>query len=99
VSLILNTRADRPFRTGLFADWIAGNYHLFDKIILAGNHQGRARYAMLRSGIEKQDIRNCRRKDRGRMKSLLTDTVNDGAFVVGVGNIGGEGFHIMNELR
>jgi hypothetical protein len=33
------------------------------------------------------------------MKSLLADTVDDGAFVVGVGNIGGEGFHILKELR
>jgi poly-gamma-glutamate synthase PgsB/CapB len=99
VSLILNTRADRPFRTGLFTDWITGNYQLFDRIILAGNHQGRARYTLLRSGIEKKNIRSCRRSDSGRMKSLLADTVDDGAFVVGVGNIGGEGFHILKELR
>ncbi len=99
VSLILNTRADRPFRTGLFADWISENSQMFEKIILAGNHQGRARYTLSRSGIARQNIRSCRRKDRGSMKSLLSDTVNDGAFVAGVGNIGGEGFHILNELR
>ena len=98
-SVILNTRADRPIRTDLFSDWIAGDPHSIDKIILTGNHKGRARYKLLRSGIEKERIRCWYRRDKNNVRNRLINIVDDGAFVAGVGNIGGDGFHILNELK
>ncbi len=99
VSVILNTRADRPIRTDLFAEWIAGNTGSIDMIILSGNHRKRAKHKLLKSGIEKEKIRCWSKRERGNLKNILTGSVEEGSFVAGVGNIGGEGFHILNELR
>jgi len=99
LSIILNTRADRPVRTDLFSEWIAGNIRSFDKIILTGNHRKRAKYKLSRSGVEKEKVICWNRGEiRNPLKSLVS-SVEDGSFVTGVGNIGGEGFHIINELR
>ncbi|HCM59834.1 MAG TPA: poly-gamma-glutamate synthase PgsB [Bacteroidales bacterium] len=99
ITVILNTRADRPVRTDLFSEWIANNRDSFDLIILTGNHRTRARYKLSESGFEKEKV-ICwnSREMRSPVKSLVS-TVSDGAFVTGIGNIGGDGFHIINELR
>ncbi len=99
ISVILNTRADRPVRTDLFSEWIAKNRDSFDIIIVTGSHRKRARHKLSASGFEKERV-ICwnRREMRNPVKSLLS-TVADGSFITGVGNIGGDGFHIINELR
>jgi poly-gamma-glutamate synthase PgsB/CapB len=99
LSVILNTRADRPVRTDLFSEWIAGDMQSFETIILTGNHKGRAKNTLLRSGVDRDKVKCWTRRDRGNLKSILANSVDDGSFVAGVGNIGGEGFNILNELR
>ncbi len=99
ISVILNTRADRPIRTDLFSEWIAGDPKSFETIIITGNHKGRAKYKLLRSGVDKEIVKYWNKRDRGTLKSKLANTVKDGSFVAGVGNIGGDGFHILKELR
>jgi len=99
ISVILNTRADRPVRSDLFSEWIAKNPQSFDRIIVTGTHRKRARHKLLRSGVEKEKVSCWDRKEmRDPVKSLVS-SVEDGSFVAGAGNIGGDGFHIINELR
>jgi poly-gamma-glutamate synthase PgsB/CapB len=98
ISLILNTRSDRPIRTDLFSDWIASDAQSYEMIILTGNHRKRAHYKLLRSGVAKEKVRCWKRGDRGKLRNKLINAVEDGSFIVGVGNIGGEGFYILNEL-
>jgi poly-gamma-glutamate synthase PgsB/CapB len=99
ISVILNTRSDRPVRTDLFAAWIASNRDSLDLLILTGSHRKRAQDRLTAAGFEKGKV-ICwyRREVRDPVKSLAS-TVADGSFVTGVGNIGGDGFHIINELR
>lgn len=99
LSVILNTRADRPVRTDLFSEWIAKNSWSFDKIIVTGNHRKRAKFKLSRSGVEKEKVISWNRRETRNAVRSLVNCVEDGSFVTGVGNVGGEGFHIINELR
>lgn len=98
-SLILNTRADRPIRTDLFAGWIANNTSAINTIIVIGNHINRAKFSMLNAGIDKAKIVVWRKKQLGSLKENLFNTLSDRSLVVGIGNIGGAGHHIISELK
>ncbi|NLE34544.1 MAG: poly-gamma-glutamate synthase PgsB [Bacteroidales bacterium] len=99
VSVVLNTRADRPLRTGLFSEWLAGDPDSFDKVILTGNHQVWARHKLVREGFDRERITCWGRRDMPDPTHILINTLEDGAFVAGVGNIAGDGFRIINKLR
>jgi poly-gamma-glutamate synthase PgsB/CapB len=99
ISVLLNTRADRPLRTDLFAGWIASKTSSIDKIIVTGDHSNRAKYSMIKAGVDKGKIFIWRKKLLSNLKRNLFDIVCDGSFVAGVGNIAGNGFYIINELQ
>ncbi|MDF1558767.1 MAG: poly-gamma-glutamate synthase PgsB [Bacteroidales bacterium] len=99
ISVILNTRADRPVRTDLFSEWIAKNPGSFDRIIVTGSHRKRAQHKLSAAGFEKGKVICWNRREMHNPVKSLVSTVADGSFVTGIGNIGGEGFHIINELR
>ncbi len=99
ITVVLNTRADRPLRTELFTGWIAKDNLLFDRIILTGNHKGRAKYSLIKSGVEKVKIESWRRELLNNFKMNLINNLSDRSLVVGVGNIGGDGFQILNSLK
>ena len=99
ISLLLNTRADRPLRTERFTTWIATISASVGQIIITGNHAKRAMLSLLRADIPKENIHI--RKDR-HLKDLKSDLLKiggEGALVVGIGNIGGSGFKILKELQ
>jgi poly-gamma-glutamate synthase PgsB/CapB len=99
ISLILNTRADRPIRTDLFAGWLAQGILIFENIIVTGDHAMRARYSLLKAGIDKRKLFVWRSKQIDNLKEHLLKIAGDGSLVVGIGNIGGDGFNILNKLR
>jgi poly-gamma-glutamate synthase PgsB/CapB len=99
ISVILNTRADRPVRTDLFAEWIAGKRDSLDLVIVTGNHRKRAQYKLSAAGFEKGKVICWKRREMHNPLKSLVSAVADGSFVTGIGNIGGDGFHITNELR
>lgn len=99
ISLLLNTRADRPLRTDLFAVWIAKRNPSIDKIIITGDHSHRAKYSLLRAGVDKERIYIWKKKQLINIKRNLFDIVCHGSLVAGVGNIAGNGFDIINELQ
>ncbi|MEI6275715.1 MAG: poly-gamma-glutamate synthase PgsB [Prolixibacteraceae bacterium] len=99
ISVILNTRTDRPIRTDLFAGWIAQNSSTINTVIVTGNHVNRAKYFMLQAGIDKQKIVVWRKKQIANLKASLFNAVSDQSFVVGIGNIQGVGFKVISEMR
>lgn len=98
VNLMFNTRADRPVRTDLFAGWIAKSLMAFENIILTGDHAMRARFSLIKAGFEEGKLVVWRSGQIENLKESLLRVVGDGTIVVGVGNIGGEGFNILNKL-
>jgi poly-gamma-glutamate synthase PgsB/CapB len=99
ISLIFNSRADRPLRTELFADWIAGLTLSVEHIFITGNHSKRAKSSILKAGIEKGNIHVWKEKDIKNIKSTLFNIVEEGALVLGIGNIADSGFQIIDELK
>ena len=99
ISVILNTRADRPIRTDLFAGWISDISSSISNIIVTGDHVNRAKYSMLKAGVDKGKIYIWQSKHLKRLKENLFNMIDDGSLVVGVGNIGGDGFTILSELK
>ena len=99
ISVILNTRADRPIRTDLFAGWISDISSSISNIIVTGDHVNRAKYSMLKAGVDKGKIYIWQSKHLKRLKENIFNTIDDGSLVVGVGNIGGDGFTILSELK
>lgn len=99
ISVLFNTRADRPIRTDLFAEWIARISSSVDQIIITGDHFRRAKYQLLKAGTDKKIIHTWRVALLKNVKEELFNTVPDGALVIGVGNVGGDGFYILKKLR
>jgi poly-gamma-glutamate synthase PgsB/CapB len=97
ISVIFNTRADRPLRTDLLAGWIAG-LPLVEKIIITGDHVNRASYSLRKAGTDGRNVFIWQRKQINNFKANLFNLVPDGSLVVGVGNINGDGFFILNKL-
>ena len=99
ISVIFNTRADRPLRTDLLAGWIANSAPPTEHIIITGNHVNRAKHSLLKAGADIEKIHAWGGKQLRNFKANLFSTVSDGSLVIGVGNIGGDGFYILNELK
>jgi gamma-polyglutamate synthase len=99
ISLIFNTRADRPLRTGLFSSWITDISSKIDHVFLTGNHTEWAKQSLWKKGVLKEKILIVRDKNLLNLKSDLFKIVEDRALVIGVGNIGGSGFKILNTLK
>jgi len=98
-TIVFNTREDRPLRTSIFSEWIAKDQQFYERIILTGNHKERAKYSLLKSGVEKVKIMAWKRELLNDFKMNLINILPDRSLVVGVGNIGGDGFHILNTLK
>lgn len=99
ISLVLNTRADRPIRTDLFAGWVAKGILAFENIIVTGDHAMRAKYSLVKAGFDKKKLYVWRARQLENLKEHLFQIAEDGSLVVGIGNIGGDGFNILNKLR
>ncbi|MFH0992472.1 MAG: poly-gamma-glutamate synthase PgsB [bacterium] len=93
--LVLNTRADRPLRTVQFARWCATRTDL-SKIILIGTHRSVAKRILLSGGClsEKVEIWN-----KNAIRNCVQHWQGSGATVIGIGNIAGDGFLMLNTLN
>jgi poly-gamma-glutamate synthase PgsB/CapB len=98
ISVIFNTRADRPLRTDLFAGWLTEISSSVEKIIVTGNHANRAKSSILKAGADKRKVHAWRRKHLRDLRKNLFEAVNEGSLVIGIGNIGGEGLNILKEI-
>ncbi|MDX2414900.1 MAG: hypothetical protein QNK33_06890, partial [Bacteroidales bacterium] len=97
-SIIFNTRADRPLRTDQLTSWIGDRSSEIEKVILTGTHGERAFRKLKKSSISNNNIQLLRLKDLGNLKEKIADFIPDGSLLIGLGNIGGHGNLIMEEL-
>ncbi len=97
--IVLNTRADRPLRSLQFARWCAGMRGL-DRVVVTGNHAQCVRSRLRSSGmVADRVISWSPAQVRVADRSLRELGLADGTLVVGLGNIGGDGFRILESVR
>lgn len=97
ISIVLNTRADRPLRTDLFTDWINSYQENIDTVILTGDHKIRANRILTKStnNIKIKQIKN---NSRNQIKDCIIEFAGNASLIVGLGNMSGQGFKIINEF-
>ncbi len=99
LGIVLNTRADRPLRSMLFARWCASRAGVRD-VVLTGTHVPATRHALISSGFEPARV-HCwkHRHVRNPVPALEEILTSPGTLVAGFGNIAGDGFTILRGLR
>ncbi len=90
IIVFLNTRADRPVRSALFALWCTTLPQL-QKVIVTGSHIPRTRKALVQSGIDKGVVAVWGRENIARARPELDRLITGDTLVIGVGNIAGPG--------
>jgi poly-gamma-glutamate synthase PgsB/CapB len=99
LAVLLNTRADRPLRSMVFARWCASRAGVVN-VVLTGTHVPATRRALVASGFNPARI-HCwtREQVRNPGSSLHDILLPGGTLVAGFGNIAGDGFTILQGLR
>jgi len=97
VSVVFNTRSDRPLRTGLFIEWIKSNHENIGTVILTGDHKMRANRMLSKSNKEIK-IKTIQSIDQSRIKEIILENTVNSSLIVGIGNIKGLGYQIINEF-
>lgn len=97
LSVVLNTRSDRPLRTGLFIEWIMSNHEIIDTVFLTGDHQMMAKRKLSNSPNHFR-IKNIRNDSQSSIKEAILESTTDSNLIVGVGNMKGLGYKIINEF-
>jgi poly-gamma-glutamate synthase PgsB/CapB len=97
-SVIFNTRAERPLRTDLLSEWIGNKSSEIERVLLTGTHKERAFRNLRKTSFDRNNIQLLRKRDLGMLKDKLEDFIPDGSMLIGIGNIGGHGNLIMEEL-
>lgn len=95
ISIVFNTRADRPLRTDLFAEWIKANANSISSVALIGDHKARASRILKHTNIKVHKIANSQNKN---IKQAILDKEIKSKLIVGIGNIKGLGYQIINEF-
>jgi len=97
--IVLNTRADRPLRSMLFARWCASRAGIVD-VVLTGTHVHATRHALVSSGFDPGRIHCWKQRNvRNPVTALQEILSSEGTLVAGFGNIAGDGFTILRGLR
>ncbi len=97
-SVILNTRSDRPLRTDQLTSWIRSRSEDIENIFISGSHARRASRSLRRSGLDNKNIIILKNKDLNELKKIMDKLLDDGSFIVGLGNIGEQGKKILEVL-
>ena len=99
LTILLNTRADRPYRSLQFARWCATRQGVRN-VILSGSHGPRTKRELLAAGFPEGKIGVWGRAEvRDPVRALAAAVGENRGLVVGLGNIAGDGFRILEGLR
>jgi len=99
IAIILNTRADRPLRSLQFARW-CGSLPDLERVAITGTHRQLTRRVLREHGVETRKINVWSPRDaRDPVRSLERMQLSTGCLVVGVGNIAGDGFAILEGIQ
>ncbi|MBU1101793.1 MAG: poly-gamma-glutamate synthase PgsB [Bacteroidetes bacterium] len=94
--VVFNSRADRPFRTVKFMEWLSGTNS--EKYFLTGTNTGLAKRILRRGGIAENKIIKVNDKMCDSFTMILKEHVEKNSLVFGFGNIKGSGIKIINSL-
>ena len=97
-SIILNTRADRPFRTEEFTAWlptVAG----IERVIVVGTHAPAAERMLHDYGLSRGKIILWKKKDIQHPRESLQKIIMHPTNLIGLGNIAGDGFKLVQGLE
>lgn len=94
--IILNTRSDRPLRSLLFAEWLARLGAA--RVVLLGDHAACASRALAQAGMDRARITVWGRRQLNDILGSLSALNPQDALIVGLGNIGGDGFRVADAL-
>ncbi len=97
LTIVFNTRSDRPLRTGLFIDWIKSYHDHIEKVILIGDHKLRA-HRLLNASKQKINTKIIRSSINQSLDKLILENAENSKLIIGVGNIKGHGYQIINEF-
>jgi hypothetical protein len=98
ITVVLNTRSDRPKRTLSFAKWLAAARGVV-RVIVTGTHAPAARTALVREGFAKEMVLLWSDREARSADALLPEICGRDSVVFGLGNISGLGFAIPKALR
>jgi len=97
IVFIFNTRSDRPLRTDQFSEWIKGKSNLCKLVYITGDQRERA-YRLLRGLSPEVEIRKLRSKEIRGILNTIENEFRDLKLIMGIGNIKGDGYRIINEF-
>ena len=97
IVVVFNTRSDRPIRTDLFTEWIKSNHAKITTVILTGDHKIRANRKLAAMNLNIQ-IKRMRINSRTRIKDTIMENAGNAGLIVGIGNVKGLGYRIINEF-
>ena len=99
ITVILNTRADRPIRSLQFAAW-CGTLRDLEHVVVTGTHRARTRRALRECGVDPARITVwSSAESRHPVDALQNLHLPDESLVVGMGNIAGDGFAILEGMQ
>lgn len=96
--IILNTRSDRPLRSIDFSKWLITLKNL-KYIILIGSHVPKTKRFMIQLGLPHDKIKTWSNKQIENINNNLEKLTSTSTVVVGIGNIAGEGFKILDSIK
>ena len=91
--LLFNSRADRPYRTIRFMEWVSTVQA--DRYFITGDNVGLAKKRLLSAGIENERITLLNPGMCSSMLEVLKQYINDHTVIYGCGNIKNAGFDII----
>jgi poly-gamma-glutamate synthase PgsB/CapB len=97
ITVVFNTRSDRPLRTGLFIDWINSYHENIEKVILTGDHKMRA-HRLLKASKYHIDTTKIQGNSSIQIKKTILENAKNSQLIIGVGNVKGLGYQIINEF-
>jgi len=96
--VLFNSRKDRPLRTVQFAEWLSKKKNI-TRIVLTGNHQPRAFMELRSKDYDLSRITLWNSKAINKFFDSVNKLNLENALIIGIGNIAGDGFTIINKLR
>lgn len=96
--IILNTRSDRPLRSIDFSKWLITLKNL-TYVILIGSHVPKTKRSLIQLGMLENKIQTWSNKQIENIGRNLEKLTSTDAVVVGIGNIAGDGFKILDSIN
>jgi gamma-polyglutamate synthase len=94
---IYNSRSDRPYRTIEFARWLSKINNIF-RIYLIGTHSLKAKKEILKKGIAESTLKILMKNEINKLFTDISEFERREVTLIGIGNIAGEGFQVINHF-